>query len=513
MTASPARPTLGSHDQDHGLASAGGPQPRDGLRLARPHSQTRLACGCGSHDHIHRLASPAAAARTTTFTDSPRLRLRLARPHSQTRLACGCGLHYHMTQPPSTMSAWPVMYRASSEARNTAAAPMSSGSCSHFIGTMSATRFSNTWRGVMPLKAGLVSAIWAASFCQKSVQRTPGQIALTVTRCGASSLATTRVKVITPCLATLYGGIVTAASGPAMDAMLMIRPFLFSMKYGAMALHARNTDFVFTAKVRSQSSSVLFVNGIPGVDPAPALFTRMSIFPSASRVRSTIALMSAELVTSAFIATTLRPSALTSVATFSAFSTWMSGMAISAPSRAIASTIPRPMPLPPPVTTATLPASRMQISFVASPESSRTARARRAAPTSSIIGAPEGSHDSTPAQEPQLVRAQRPRRLRPPLVAQDRRVQRSRLRRPSHDRHRQLVVRAHQLQRPSQTGGRRRQAGRVERWGLPPRVPDHLSRRSLDEAHGDDVPESHGDGRRGVPARLSARRGRAPLGV
>src|SRR5205823_10626756 len=54
--------------------------PRLRLRLARPHSQTRLACGCGSHDHIHRLASPAAAARTTTITDSPRLRLRLALP-------------------------------------------------------------------------------------------------------------------------------------------------------------------------------------------------------------------------------------------------------------------------------------------------------------------------------------------------------------------------------------------------------------------------------------------------
>src|SRR3989475_5456668 len=70
-----------------------------------------------------------------------------------------------------------------------------------------------------------------------------------------------------------------------------------------MDLHARNTDFVFTAKVRSQSSSVLFVNGMPGVDPAPALFTRMSILPHASRVRSTIALTSAELVTSVFIAT------------------------------------------------------------------------------------------------------------------------------------------------------------------------------------------------------------------
>src|SRR2546425_7789821 len=46
--------------------------------------RSRLAFGCGSHDHTHRLASPSAAARTTTFIDSPRLRLRLARPHSAT---------------------------------------------------------------------------------------------------------------------------------------------------------------------------------------------------------------------------------------------------------------------------------------------------------------------------------------------------------------------------------------------------------------------------------------------
>src|SRR2546426_2001949 len=75
---------------------------------------------------------------------------------------------------------------------------MSSGVCSHFIGTMSATRFSNTWRGVIPAKAGLVVAMWAASFCQKSVQSTPGQMAFTVILCGASSLATMRVNVMPP---------------------------------------------------------------------------------------------------------------------------------------------------------------------------------------------------------------------------------------------------------------------------------------------------------------------------
>ena len=143
--------------------------------------------------------------------------------------------------------------------------------------------------------------------------------------------------------------------------MLMMRPALRSMKCGATALQVRKTDFVLTAKVRSQSSSVLLVNGMPGGDAEPALLTRMSILPSASRTRSTIALTSAELVTSVFIVMTLRPSSLTSAPTFSAFSTWMSGMATSAPSRAIASTIPRPIPLPPPVTTATLPASRIEV--------------------------------------------------------------------------------------------------------------------------------------------------------
>src|SRR2546427_11661454 len=40
--------------------------------------------GAENRDCIHRLASPAAAARTTTFIDSPRRRLRLVRPRSHT---------------------------------------------------------------------------------------------------------------------------------------------------------------------------------------------------------------------------------------------------------------------------------------------------------------------------------------------------------------------------------------------------------------------------------------------
>src|SRR3989442_4936978 len=86
-------------------------RPRDGLRLARPDPQTRLAARVaepprpplGSHGHIHRLASRRASpslrgrrsARTATSTDSPRgarrrasaAAARLAPPHPQTRLA------------------------------------------------------------------------------------------------------------------------------------------------------------------------------------------------------------------------------------------------------------------------------------------------------------------------------------------------------------------------------------------------------------------------------------------
>src|SRR5262245_13867809 len=161
--------------------------------------------------------------------------------------------------------------------------------------------------------------------------------------------------------------------------MLTMRPAFRSMKWDAIALQVRKTDFVLTAKVRSQSSSVLLVKGIPGGPAAPALFTRISILPNVSRVRSIMVFTSAALVTSVFRANTLRPSPFTSPATFSAFSTWISGMAMSAPSRAIASAIPRPIPLPPPVTTATFPASRMKSppSIIGAPEAHMTAHPLR----------------------------------------------------------------------------------------------------------------------------------------
>src|SRR5438128_10590298 len=132
---------------------------------------------------------------------------------------------------------------------------------------------------------------------------------------------------------------VAAEIGPAIEAMLMMRPLLRSIMCAATALLTRKTDLVLTAKVLSQSSSVLLVKGRPGVDAMPALFTTMSILPNVSRTRSVMALTSAALVTSVFIASALRPSAFTSAETLSALITWLAGWAMPAPAIRVASAI------------------------------------------------------------------------------------------------------------------------------------------------------------------------------
>src|SRR3989442_3751634 len=72
--------------------------PRLRLRLALPHSSTRLAFGCGSHCHIHRLASPSAAARTAPFIDSP----PLAGPEGLDGAVGRFAAPREPTQPPGT---------------------------------------------------------------------------------------------------------------------------------------------------------------------------------------------------------------------------------------------------------------------------------------------------------------------------------------------------------------------------------------------------------------------------
>ncbi len=65
------------------------------------------------------------------------------------------------------------MFRASSEAKKTAAHPMSSGTCSRCMGTHSLTRLSNTSRGARPAKAGVLARIAARLAGIKIVVHTP----------------------------------------------------------------------------------------------------------------------------------------------------------------------------------------------------------------------------------------------------------------------------------------------------------------------------------------------------
>src|SRR5208283_2865947 len=92
----------------------------------------------------------------------------------------------------------------------------------------------------------------------------------------------------------------------------------------------------------------------------PALFTRIWIFPNASMVFSTPLFTSAGLVTSMTVVIALPPCLIISSATVLADAALISATTTSAPSSAKVIQMARPMPFPPPVTTATLSFNRIQ---------------------------------------------------------------------------------------------------------------------------------------------------------
>ena len=99
----------------------------------------------------------------------------------------------------------------------------------------------------------------------------------------------------------------------------------------------------------------------------------------------------------------------------------------------------------------------------------------------------------------------RSRRLPAPLVAEVERRHGSGVPRQAADRDLQQLERARELQRPPTRAGRVGQARRAAGGRLPARVPGDVARRVVDEADDDAVPESDGDGRRGVDPRLPTR--------
>src|SRR6266542_1373233 len=110
-----------------------------------------------------------------------------------------------------------------------------------------------------------------------------------------------------------------------------------------------------TAMILSQVTSALSRKG--SSLSQPALFTTMSSWPSCARASSTARLTSGRRVRSQLSASPFTPSASISRLTASALSARMSSTATSAPSWASANAMARPMPRPPPVTSAVLPLS------------------------------------------------------------------------------------------------------------------------------------------------------------
>src|SRR5438094_43307 len=147
----------------------------------------------------------------------------------------------------------------------------------------------------------------------------------------------------------------TVTPGPATDAMLTTRPQPRASIPGRNAWMHRNGPVAFTVRIRCQSSSVVFCTDAEWL--IPALFTRMSTWPSrvsASRARVRTPSGSA---TSQGTAHARRPAAQSALAAASRPSGPRAATTTAAPASASARATASPMPRLPPVTTAPRPAS------------------------------------------------------------------------------------------------------------------------------------------------------------
>jgi hypothetical protein len=104
--------------------------------------------------------------------------------------------------PASTGSATPVMYRASSEARNRTALLMSTGS-THGIGSAFSVSSGSVRSSAVGCSRSGRNSRYDGSFCTIGVLTVVGQIALTRMKSAASSSASVRIKPITPCFAAV----------------------------------------------------------------------------------------------------------------------------------------------------------------------------------------------------------------------------------------------------------------------------------------------------------------------
>src|SRR6185312_9599103 len=141
--------------------------------------------------------------------------------------------------------------------------------------------------------------------------------------------------------------------------MLTIAPLPCDIIGLAAAFDKCQTALKFSANTFSKSSSGHLRMDL--VSAPPAQLTSTSSRPNSARVVSTRSRHASAVVTSVDTARARRPKAVTSLAVDSSGSGRRPANTTSAPCCAKTSAVPRPMPVPPPVMTATRPSSENRL--------------------------------------------------------------------------------------------------------------------------------------------------------
>src|SRR3989442_2618063 len=166
----------------------------------------------------------------------------------------------------------------------------------------------------------------------------------------------------TPAFATAYGwtGKAREAFRPRAEPMLTIEPPPWRCMCGITHREKRNTLLRNTSNTSSQISSAVSCKG-PACNRLPALLTSTPRRPSVASGACTARCTSASSVTLPGTASARPPAAVIESAISSRISLRRPVVVTLAPSRANVVAMAAPMPVPPPVTMATLSASRMEV--------------------------------------------------------------------------------------------------------------------------------------------------------
>src|SRR5947207_9859437 len=242
--------------------------------------------------------------------------------------------------PPSTLISTPVTYDASWEARNATTLATSSGCPKRFIGTFDTTSFANSsmascGRPVLP-KMGVTIG--------------PGATVLTRMPRSASSAAAVRAKERNAALVAEYA-LVPAV--PLLSATLVFRMMEApSFSSGSAFWMVKYAPLILMSNCSSYVLSDVWARGANLA--TPAFTNNTSILPSFCETSAYSLSTSARLETSACTASTPFPMVFTAS---SRVFLLRPEIATRAPSSCRRLAVANPMPLLPPVTTATLPSS------------------------------------------------------------------------------------------------------------------------------------------------------------